>query len=193
MREKIPLIEIIVEIKWKLQELASLPARIDPHFEEFFKDFGNAVAQQGFNFFERLVPDEIPREFTAGQPLFRFRKKADGYPLFQIGYGLLTVNTAPTTTEPYTGWESFIETIKLATKTLFASYPVADKYLKIDHLELKYINAFDKDFGYEKFLSFSQNDLGISIVSKNAPILETLGEDAALLHKYGIAEGIKHC
>jgi uncharacterized protein (TIGR04255 family) len=178
MRTKIPLIEIIVEIRWKLQELTSLPARIDPHFEEFFKDFGHAVAQQGFNFFERLVPDEIPREFTAGQPLFRFRKKADGYPLFQTGYGLLTINTAPTFTEHYTGWKNFIEVIDLATKTLFESYPIAHKYLKIDHLELKYVNAFDKYFGYDKFLSFANNNLGISINSKNAPILETLGENA---------------
>jgi uncharacterized protein (TIGR04255 family) len=178
MREKIPLIEIIVEIKWKLQELVSLHARIDPHFEEFYKDFGDAVTQQGFNFFEPLVPDEIPREFTAGQPLYRFRKKADGYPLFQIGYGLLTVNTAPTTTEPYTGWDNFIETIKLATKTLFERYPVANKYLKIDHLELKYINAFDKDYGYQQFLSFAKDSLGITIVSTNTPILEALDENA---------------
>ena len=176
--KKIPLIEIIVEIRWAIQHLTSLHAFIDPHFDEFFKNFGNTVSKQGFNFFEKLVPDEIPREFIAGQPLFRFRKKSHGYPLFQIGHGLLTINTAPTAEESYTGWDAFLQNIQLATKALFESYPIASKYLTIDHLDLKYINAFDKDFGYNAFTSFAQAELGISIASKKATILATLREDA---------------
>ena len=66
-----PLIEVISEVRWETTPVAAIPgASIDPHFLLFNKTFSNRVNEAGFEYVERVVPDEIPIELTSGNPIF---------------------------------------------------------------------------------------------------------------------------
>jgi uncharacterized protein (TIGR04255 family) len=94
--DKPPLIEVICEIRWRLQPLVSAPGTaIDPHFSSFSDDFTNMCKTSSFSLVERINPENVPVEFLAGHPIYRFRKQQNQWPLFQIGPGLLTVNDVP--------------------------------------------------------------------------------------------------
>jgi len=101
--KRAPLIEVIAEIHWNLKPLGSAPeAKIDPYFD-LFKEAFSEVIKDTLPFEERLVPIEIPVEFLSGQPHLRFRSKQGGWPLVQIGPGVMTINIVP----PYNGWVEF--------------------------------------------------------------------------------------
>jgi len=144
-----PLLEVIAEIRWKLQSLQAIPdAAIDPYFEDFEIEFHRQIQAEGYTYREEIIPEDIPREFTGGQPMYRYRKAANSWPLFQVGQGIFTVNMVP---EPeYSGWSQFYPIVEKEIKVLFETYPLAQKYLKIDHTELRYINGFTSKHGYTK-------------------------------------------
>ena len=42
---------------------------------------------------ESIVPTEIPLDILINQPVHRFRSAPNDYPLFQVGPGIITLNT----------------------------------------------------------------------------------------------------
>jgi uncharacterized protein (TIGR04255 family) len=164
-----PLVEVILEIKWNLQEVVGiLGVSIDPFFGYFSKKFSSFAVENKFGYVEPLIPEGAPVEFFAGKPAVRFRKGENQWPLFQIGQGLLTVNDIP----PYKGWDKFYEdSVKLAIEGLYDSYPNPQDFLKIETLSLRYINAFDDVFGYETFKSFVEDNLGINFSLREGLVL----------------------
>lgn len=154
-----PLIEVICEVHWELQQIRSLPpeARFDPHFETFKDDIANRAAEAGFSFVEQLQNSIIPREFRPHAPEVRFRRGQGEWPLFQIGPGLFVVNTVP----PYGGWDNFRADVRKFINFLLICYPVSSRYLKISRLELRYVNAFDNKFGFTSYSSFVAQNLRV--------------------------------
>lgn len=154
--EKAPLVEVIVEIHWALKPLGSAPnAAIDPYYDLFRESFlENCKAK--LPVVERLVPAEIPAEFVSDQPHLRLRPKKAGWPLVQIGPGVMTVNIVP----PYAGWAEFKKFIVWAFDLLYASYPMAEKTLQPVKAHLRYIDVFDAKYGLEGFSQFVDAHLG---------------------------------
>ncbi len=156
--ENAPLIEVLAEIKWHIMPLASMPGMaVDPHFSAFSDDFKKEIGKSGFSSVEKIVPEKIPLELMPFKVIFQFREKPNKWPLFQIGPGLLTANTIP----PYEGWDYFKKLIYQGLFSLYKAYPCPERYLHISSIELRYIDGFTSDHGYEKYRHFVRENLGI--------------------------------
>ena len=139
--ENAPLIEVIAEIRWALQDvMAPSGVRIDPHFQAFAEDFRSAAAEKGFGFVERVVPENVPLEMVPYNVVFRYRKRQNQWPCMQIGPGVLTVNHVP----PYKGWAEFEPHVASMIDMLLSTYPVPERYLHLNLLELRYIDGFQE-------------------------------------------------
>ena len=157
--ENPPLVEVIAEIHWRLVPIQIGPGTaIDPHREAFAEAFTEACAQHGFTVDETVVPDNVPRELLGHQVVRRFRRETNGWPLFQIGPGVVTANIVP----PYDGWGEFLPIVRTAVDLLFGSYPLPERYLNIEALELRYIDAFTEDHGVADRATFIREDLGMA-------------------------------
>ena len=141
-----PLVEVVVELRWAIQPLQSMPgAAIDPHFAAFQTAFSAALTGQGFGDPQSLKPDNVPIEFCGHIVTKRYRQRPNAWPAIQIGPGVLTVNIVP----PYNGWKSFRPDVLRAFEALFQSYPVAANYLKLEQLQLRYVDAFVARHGFD--------------------------------------------
>jgi len=157
--ENPPLVEVIVEMHWELEKLPSLPGAIDPFFLEFVEKFRRAIKRKGFNVEEDVAPPGAPLEFFGDQVVKRFRRKPGGWPLYQIGPGVFAANIVP----PYQGWENFKPIIRDGFDTFFKTHPGTKKSLKIIRLQLRYINAFDEEFGMIHPGQFIRDQLKLAI------------------------------
>ena len=154
-----PLIEVISEVRWETTPVAAIPgASIDPHFLVFNKKFSDRLKKIGFGYVQRLVPEEVPIELTSGNPIFRFRKAKNAWPLYQNGPGLFTANIIP----PYKGWKEFKKFLDEGLTHLYSSYPMPNEYLRIKRLELRYMDAFQVQHGaIKRYSEFLEDHLGI--------------------------------
>ena len=171
--ENAPLVEVIAEIYWNLVQIQSSPgSAIDPYFKDFQKSFQESIGELGYTYIEQLVPDNVPLEFLSGRATHRYRQAEGRWPLFQIGPGLLTVNIVP----PYEGWSDFYQYIELGLKNLFDCYPTAEKYLNLNALDLRYIDAFTEEHGVQNRYEFLKNDL--TLASDIGPRVQQLAVDS---------------
>ena len=170
--ERAPLIEVILEIHWALKPLGSAPnAAIDPYYDLFCEAFiENCKAE--LPIIQRLVPAEIPAEFVSDQPHLRLRPKKDGWPLIQIGPGVMTVNIVP----PYAGWAEFSKFINWAVDLLYAAYPMAEKTLHPVRAHLRYIDVFDSKHGLDDFSNFVDAHLGAATPIR-PEVIEAIAEN----------------
>jgi uncharacterized protein (TIGR04255 family) len=158
--ENPPLVEVIAEIRWKLQPIQSLPnAAIDPHFSTLVSELTSVLDAEAYRVIESLVPAEVPIELVANRVVKRFRRGADLWPVFQVGPGVFTVNVVP----PYNGWREFREILSYGVDLLFKSYPLPEKYLSLREVSLKYIDAFSAKHGYNDLLSFLRDYVNFSV------------------------------
>lgn len=142
--ENAPLIEVVAEARWELQKImAPSGVRIDPHFSSFSEDFARLMAENGFGSVERVVPEAVPLELIPHHVVYRYRKRPNQWPCTQIGPGVISANHVP----PYQGWEEFRSFLRNILQTLLSAYPVPDRYLKLNLLELRYIDGFKEQHG----------------------------------------------
>ena len=140
-----PLVEVIFELRWELQELAP-GMKIDPHYKILIGRIYDRVKDE-YPFHEQLPTATMPDEIAGYIVQHRFRKGRDKWPLIQIGPGIITLND----TEGY-AWEDFKQRLNRVVDVLFDAYPEAEKNLKINWALLRYIDAVD--FDYEKMTFF---------------------------------------
>lgn len=149
--ENAPLVEVIVEIHWSLQPLTAIPnAAMDPHFNALSTAFRTAIESEGFAFVEQLIPKEVPLELLPRKPVFRIRKEKNTWPVYQLGPGLFTANMVP----PYNGWKGFRKIVECGVKLLYQSYPIPEKFLTLDRVELRYLDAFTKRHDMRTYMQF---------------------------------------
>ena len=157
MRPKIlknkPLIEAILEIKWKPSALSN---GIDKDLRLFVGRFQDYISKD-YPAFEVLPGAVAPEQMTPHIALYRFRKNDNGWPVVQLGSGLLTLND----TANYT-WEEFRQKAINITDLTFNTYPGKMDLLS---LELRYINAVNADFDKQDIVSYLDEKfrLGVSI------------------------------
>lgn len=157
--EKAPLIEVIAEIHWTLKKLGTAPdAKIDPYYDLFKENFLKHTQKMELKTQQELVPNVVPLELLPNQPRLRLRKAENMWPLAQMGPGILTANIVP----PYNGWNAFSPFLHKLIDGLFDSYPIPEKTLHIEKLHLRYIDGFDKSFGFKRYSEFTKKMLGIN-------------------------------
>ncbi|MPN05568.1 hypothetical protein SDC9_152819 [bioreactor metagenome] len=150
---KAPLVEVIFEIRWNSQKASDL--------NDFQMLLGSMYTklEKSYPLRTNLRPDpNIPFGMFLGNPTHRFQSK-EGYPLFQLGPGVLSVNTIDNVYE----WDNFVETIKQVVEVFFELFHPSEQKATFT---LKFLDFFKFDFQNNCLLDFVGSKLNIKINSK---------------------------
>lgn len=134
-----PLAEAVFEMRWALAGDPTQPLfRIDPGFLPLVSSFTAGANKVGFSSFQDMAQ---PHEIAGGGIFRRFYKGVDQpFPIWQIGPGIYASNQSA----DYI-WPTFKQQAVAGFELLTKSYPKLEDYpLKIEQMELKYIDAFDR-------------------------------------------------
>lgn len=147
-----PLVEALFEFKWgpDTPEILGYPIVVGALYEQL-KDLYPEI--------EDLPLNRVPPELTLQMVRHRFRKAKRGWPLVQIGPGILTVND----TEGYTTWDEFYKSINHVIERLYEAHP-KNAEVKPQSFLLRYINAVDFDFGRDDVLNFLERKFKTKVV-----------------------------
>ena len=110
---KAPLIEIVLELRWKITNKADLS-----HIQYLYGDIYSELKHK-YPFRESIVPTDIPLDILINQPVHRFRTSNNDYPLFQVGPGLITLNTI----DSKYFWETFSKDAEELLVTFLKVFP----------------------------------------------------------------------
>ena len=156
-----PLVEAILEVKWKVpsmesarQAVAVAPA--DHHYKLLLGRFFDRVREE-YPIHEPLPASQMPDGTISHLPLHRFRTVPDGWPLVQMGDGLMTVNE----TDAYT-WKGFQNRSKRALDYLYQSHPSIEN-LQIEQLALSYIDAIEVESDQENVFAVLREKLNTRV------------------------------
>lgn len=151
-----PLVEAIFEARWMLA--SPVPnVEVDPTFKLLLGRYYDRITKD-YPAYEQLPAALIPDEIIAGRlAQYRFRAKAGGWPLIQLGPGLITVNS----TADYL-WSDFKGRCLKAVETLYASHPKPDE-LKIVGMSLRYIDAVDFNVLGDNVLDFLSKEMRVGV------------------------------
>lgn len=149
-----PLVEAILEIRWKLQGLPPGP-QVDPHYKLLLGRLFDRI-RKDYPEHEQLPTANVPDELVGHVVQHRFRVAANSWPLVQVGPGVFTVNS----TADYT-WPDFRSRVLAAIEKLFDAHPKVDE-LKITNLILRYIDAVDFDYSGDNILEFLKDKLKVT-------------------------------
>jgi uncharacterized protein (TIGR04255 family) len=156
-----PLVEAILEIRWKLQRAAPSSPEVDPHYKLLPGLLFDRMRDR-YPHHEPLPTANAPDELAGYIIQHRFRVAPDSWPLVQIGPGVLTINS----TEDYK-WEDFRPRVEEAFAKLYDAHPNRDD-LTIISLILRYIDAVELDFSEHDTFTFLKNKLKVSIAFPDA-------------------------
>ena len=145
-----PLIEAILEIRW------GQDGQPDPAYPLIVGRLYERLRTQ-YPAIEDLPIVAVPPEITVHQVRHRFRKTKDGWPLVQVGPGVLTVND----TEAYR-WREFSERAKAVLPLLHETHPKPET-LQITSLLLRYVNAIEFDYSSSDVLKFLAEKMRVSL------------------------------
>lgn len=135
---KAPLIEAILEIKWKLKKTSENTFQ-DPHYKIFLGRLFDRLEKE-YPSTEELPASTLPDELTPWVVHHRFRKTENGWPLVQVGPGIVTLNE----TTAYE-WGNFLGQANSLIGKLYDSYPKPSEIV-FQSIQLRYINAIEFDF-----------------------------------------------
>lgn len=108
-----PLVEIILELRWDVKNKSEL-SKIQYLYGDIYSEL-----KQKYPHRESIVPPEIPIEVLINQPVHRFRIGLNQYPLFQVGPGIITLNTIDKTYF----WEEFSQDYDALVDSFLRVYP----------------------------------------------------------------------
>lgn len=129
-----PLVEAIFEVQWASSSDAG-QADIVPGFRILLGRLYDRVRSE-YPYLEDLPQAQFPEELTGRLVRHRFRASKDGWPLVQVGPGVLSVNE----THGYS-WDSFRPRLTQALSALIESYPRDIYPLKVTQVMLRYLDA----------------------------------------------------
>ena len=149
-----PLNEVVLELRWKITNKSDLTK-----IQYLYGDIYN-VLKNKYPCRESIAPPEIPMEILINQPVHRFRVAQNDYPLFQVGPGIITLNTID---DKYY-WEIFSDDIEELLRSFLLVYPfqtnekLTPSILFIDFFPLNFKEDNVHDFVNENFnFVFKQN------------------------------------
>jgi uncharacterized protein (TIGR04255 family) len=151
-----PLVEAILELHWALTSPAP-GHEFDPHYKLLLGRLYDRL-QEKYPEHEQLPTAAIPDELVGHVVQHRFRTSAKGWPLVQVGPGILTVNS----TAEYTWEDVFRPRAVDVVARLYDAHPKRAE-LKITNLTLRYIDAVDFDYSQENAYDFLKDKLKVSV------------------------------
>jgi uncharacterized protein (TIGR04255 family) len=155
-----PLIEAIFELRWELKEI--IPnVKIDPEYKLLIGRVYDRV-RDNYPYHESLDSAKMPDEIAAYLVQHRFRRKDKGWPLIQLGPGIITLND----TEGYL-WDDFANRVSDVINITFDAYPDAEEKLRVNSLLLRYIDAIEFDYSKNNIFEFLKNQLKIGVSMHN--------------------------
>lgn len=128
-----PLVEALLEVRWSLDGPPGMA--VDPYYQLSIGRLFDRVRER-FPIWVKLPVADVPEHMVPHTPQHQFRVNPDGWPLLQLGPGILTVND----TEGYV-WDGFKELCGFALEALFSAYSEPAEKLKIFEISLRYIDA----------------------------------------------------
>jgi len=153
-----PLVEVIVELRWNItkEDLVNVQYLFGDIYTELKLEFPHR---------ESITPVEIPIELLINQPMYRYSPGENQYPLYQVGPGIVTINTIAELYE----WPDYARQVKRVTEKLFKLYPfkkgqkINPSILYLDFFAFAFENSNVMDFLNEMFnITYNQNFLNIS-------------------------------
>jgi len=159
-----PLVEAIFELGWSVAEVEPTD-----QFWDVLPGLYFGAVRDEYPHIENLPMSQVPVQVSRNVVRHRFRKTKGGWPLTQLGPGVLTVND----TAGYTVWEDFLPRITKAVSSLTDVYKNAEPF---DRAELRYINAVEFD-PQQSFAEFVKEKLHTSITLPDLSDGETTTTD----------------
>jgi uncharacterized protein (TIGR04255 family) len=146
-----PLLEVIFEIRWDIMK-SGLQKYQFLHGDLY------SLLKEYYPIREILVPANVPVELLLNSPVHRFRHKEKGYPLFQTGPGLISVNTDD---EIYDWDKDYFIRCKTITESFFKVYPSLGN--EIFTPSLIYIDFLKLNIEKEDAFQFVNENLNIKV------------------------------
>lgn len=167
-----PLLEVIFELSWSVntsKEQEKFQFLIGDMYSKLKTEYPKRVSLIQ----SPLVGFEIPLEVLVNKPIFRFIKD-NSYPLYQLGPGLLSVNTI----DADYFWDDFENEVLKIVEVFSSSYefePNTDL-----NISLKYLDFYKFDFTNDAY-SFLKDNLHLEInhriqpIESNSPLFFSFG------------------
>lgn len=156
-----PLLEVIFELSWSVDK-PSEREKFQFLLGDIYSKLKHEYPKRISLFQPPMAGFEVPIEILANKPIYRFIKN-DFYPIYQIGPGILSVNTVDS--EYF--WETFEKEILKILKEFQSSYDF-DLNTSLN-VALKYIDFYEFNFESDAY-SFLKKYLHLDINSNIRPL-----------------------
>ncbi|RDC65797.1 TIGR04255 family protein [Adhaeribacter pallidiroseus] len=146
-----PLLEVVYELRWKVTNQEDLSKYQYLHGDLY------SLLKDDYPIRKQLSSPEIPLGLLINSPVHQFRRASNDYPLFQIGPGIITLNTID---EKYY-WDEYFQWSRTLIESFFKVY----QYSKAEKFSptLIYIDFFKLDIRENDVLEFINKNLSISL------------------------------
>lgn len=147
---KKPLVEALVEIKWGSERDPDddYPLHVGMLYEKLRSEYPHV---------HHLIPSSVPVQMTMNMVRHQYRKAENGWPLVQVGPGILTFNE----TLAYS-WIDFRSRVTKVVDASFSVHPKKDA-LPVKSVLVRYINALDVDYSRKNALTFLMENMQLQI------------------------------
>jgi uncharacterized protein (TIGR04255 family) len=132
------------------------PPTIDPHYRILVGKFFEKLEDE-YPIHQQLPTAEMPEAISEFVVQHRFRKKENGWPLIQLGPGIITLND----TEDYE-WTDFANRIDRLLSLVFTIHP-DKKNIEFLGLLLRYIDAYPFEFDKNDMFGFLNRKLKVKM------------------------------
>jgi uncharacterized protein (TIGR04255 family) len=152
-----PLIEVIFEVRWEIEHDAQTGRMRDPSYPMMYGRLYERL-KKDFPITEDLPSVQAHPETTPYVPRHRMRKEKNGYPLIQVGPGILTFNDI----KGYS-WTKFNVLALYLIECISDLYPKELNPLNFIKTEIRYVNGIPFDLSKEHPLQFLAEKLHLKI------------------------------
>ncbi len=148
-----PLAEVIFELRWELQGDAQTGVYRDQAYPMMYGRMYERL-KKDFPIIEDLPSVQAHPDTAPYVVRHRLRKEKNGWPLIQVGPGILTINDG----RGYC-WRQFKQLILRVVELIADLYPTSGRPLNFLKSEIRYVNAIGCDPQKENALTFLEEKL----------------------------------
>lgn len=152
-----PLIEVIFELRWEIHNDAENGKMHDPAYPMMYGRLYERL-KKDFPVIEDLPSTQAHPDATPYIPRHRMRKDKNGYPLIQVGPGIITFNDS----KGYS-WSRYKELSLRLIDSIIDLYPQGTMPLNFIKSEIRYVNGIRFDLARENPLHFLNDKLHMKL------------------------------
>ncbi len=152
-----PILEVIFELRWEIQADEQNSRMRDPSYPMMYGRMYERL-KKDFPVVEDLPSVQAHPEAAPYVPRHRMRKERNGYPLIQVGPGIVTINDA----KGYS-WTKFQALILRVVESIIDLYPSNELPLNFIKSEMRYVNGIRFDMARENPLAFLAEKLHMKV------------------------------